>query len=110
MYKKVVLNRCPECGTLIITPNGNVYPCGAIHPIDSQIICGNVKQVDLEEIINKIRNDADFMHVFNCGVGDYYEYIHKKNPSYVFIDECEVCTKIFTVLSEKERELCRMKK
>lgn len=110
LYKKVTVNRCPECGTLIVTPNGNVYPCGAINLIESNITCGNLKRKKMNQIIEEIYSDKDFMHIFNKGICDYYEYVQEKFPGYIFVDECEVCSKIFTSLNAEERAACRMKK
>lgn len=104
---KVVKNSCPEGGILTITPNGNIYACGSLYPLDSDRNCGNLKHENLNVILNRLQENKDLQYIMEHGIEDYYECISQKYPEIRFSNACHICEYIFKGMNHEERMKCR---
>lgn len=93
-YPKNILDDCSDSGCILVTPNGNVYPCGSMCGTIPSRLVGSIHNSSLDELICKASNNPHNKFICKHGVEAYLKELNLKNND-EYVDTCHACYEIF---------------
>ncbi|MDD4113957.1 MAG: radical SAM protein [Herbinix sp.] len=89
---------CPHGGTVTIYYDGNIYPCCSHHIFDSSLSIGHYLDLNMEQILYKIKNNSLLYVLRNYGIDpllDMNPMVKEQLDEHVSCP-CEVCAKLLS--------------
>lgn len=90
--------KCPYGGIITVHFDGRIFPCCAHQVFDSRLSIGSYKDMDIPEVLRRVKNNGLLYVLRNYGLNPFKEFIDQT----VYADEnyisspCEVCSELFS--------------
>ncbi|MCA1292283.1 radical SAM protein [Paenibacillus sp. alder61] len=93
------MTSCRDSGMLIVTPEGNVYPCGSMCSNVPGRLTGSLAEQSMASLIERAEQDRHNRFIRKHGVQPYYDYIKEHNIPIPLeenlVDTCHACYELF---------------